>query len=207
MRTIALTAALLTTLTACTAMQRGDQENYPVELTSPYAAAPVLPGKTAFVQVTYPRTAFEDGSELDRYYDQVTFDYSTVRSDGDKVPDPYIGASWIKLDSVDAPKGLSVVLVKSEIGRAVIKTRIVGGSVDVQYYDKVRLTYKVSVAADFTPTQKKVTSSSSTLSKYLPSLSDVLPLDAETAQLKFSVNGAVQSAALAVRTTPEKSSK
>ncbi|GGN31312.1 hypothetical protein [Deinococcus daejeonensis] len=207
MRTIALTAALITTLTACTAIQRGEQENYPVELASPYASASVAPGKTQFVQVTYPRSIFEDDNELDRYFDQLSVDVSSVRASGDKIPDPYMGASWIKLTSVDAPKGISVVLVKSEIGALIANSRLAGNNVQWQQFDKVRLTYKVSVAADFTPTPKKVTSSSSTLSKYLPNLSDVLPLDSETAQLKFSVNGAVQSAALAVRTTPEERSK
>lgn len=214
MRTIALTAALITTLTACTAIQRGEQANYPVELAAPYAAAPVLPGKTQFVQVTYPRSIFEDDNELDRYFDQLSVDVSSVRASGDKIPDPYMDASWIKLTSVNAPKGISVVLVKSEIGAVISNSRLTGSRVQWQQLDKVRLTYKVSVAADFTPTKEATGSSAeassnsmSLLRQYLPSLTDALSPEIEFARLNFSFNGKEQDTLLSIRTTPEKSSR
>jgi len=204
MRHIVLTAALLSTLTACTTMQRGEQENYPVELATPFAAASVLPGKTQFVQVTYPRSVFEDDSELDRYYDQLNIDVSSVRASGDKIPDPYLPASWIKLTSVDAPKGISVVLAKSEIGAVISNSRLAGSRVQWQQLDKVRLTYKVSVAADFASTKKTEEGADPEFTELLKSLDG---FNMEFAHLKFSVNGKDQTSFLPIRTSPEKSGK
>lgn len=139
----------LVALSACTPIARGAQSDFPVEQPDALTPTTVLPGQTVFVTVPYARSVIEDDNEYDRHFDAIDLDYSGVRGSGDKVPDAYRDAPWFTLKSVDAPAGITVTLVKANIGRIVSQTKITGSSVNVKYGERFRLHYKVSVAADY----------------------------------------------------------
>lgn len=146
---LVIPALTLVTLSACTPVARGTQADFPVEQPDALTPTTVLPGQTVFVTVPYGRAAIEDDTEYDRYFDAISFDYSGVRSSGDKVPDAYVNAPWFTLKSVDGPAGITVTLMKANIGRVVSQTKLNGSHVNVKYGERFRLHYKVSVAADY----------------------------------------------------------
>lgn len=147
-----LTAALgLVGFTACMPSATGQQKYNPVIKEAPYASTTVLPGETVYVQYNYPRSYFDENDDLNKYFDGMNFDFSSVRSDGDKVPTPITTAPWIKLVSTDAPTGVNIELADAVIARPVTQTKVIGTSVNVKYREEVRLTYKISVSPTFKP--------------------------------------------------------
>ena len=136
-------------LTACTAVQRGEQFDYPVEQSSFLSETTVAPGQTVFVSYPYPRASIEKDNEFDAQFDRISFDTSGVRGSDNKVPSVYVDAPWYTLKSVEAPVGVSVSLIRANIGRVVTQTRVNGSSVNVKYREEFKLVYKVSVAPDF----------------------------------------------------------
>ncbi|PNY82716.1 hypothetical protein [Deinococcus koreensis] len=151
-QTLALPIGLvLAALTACMAVERGQQSDFPVEQPSMLSETTVLPGQTVYVSYSYPRAMFEADNEFEARFDALAFDYSGVRTSDDRVPNVYAAAPWFMLRAVEAPTGVSVALVKANLARVVTQTRVVGDSVNVKYRDEFKLLYRVSVSPDFDP--------------------------------------------------------
>ncbi len=148
MRTIALTAALLTTLTACTAVQPGTTDYAPLVQSSPESVTRLAPGQTVYVQYTYPRALLDENDAFDAYFDDLTFNYSGASASNPTVPDVSRLANWLTLKSFDAPKGVTITPTKVMIMRKVSKTTVSMGSVNVRYNEQFQVLYKVAAAAD-----------------------------------------------------------
>ncbi|MVN88365.1 hypothetical protein GO986_16590 [Deinococcus sp. HMF7620] len=208
-KTTLLAASLLAlSLSACTAIQRGEQFDFPLEQTDALSPVKVQPGRTMFVQVPYSRSIFEDDNELDTYFDGIDLNFNSVRGPNDKVPNAYRDASWLKLTAVDAPTGISVVLIKAEIGRIVNNTKVVGDSVNVRYSEQFRLTYKVSVDASYTPESLSPEAANwlrdSEMSR---ELKEMLSGDLAYVRLSFMADKKPQRAYITVATSETKATK
>lgn len=139
----------LLTLTACAAVQRGEQPGFPVEQPTSSSETTVLPGQTVYVSYAYPRSAFEDDDEFAPRFNAITLDYARAFRKGNTVPDVYVAAPWFSLKAVDAPAGVAVALLQASIGRVVTEAKVSGASVSVRYREEFRLLYRVSVAPGF----------------------------------------------------------
>ena len=140
---------VLLTLVACAAVRPGEQPGVPIEQPTRLSETMVLPGQTVYVSYAYPRSVFEDDGELAPRFDAISLDYARVRGAEDRVPDAYVDAPWFTLQSVEAPIGVSMSLLRARIGRVITQTQLSGGSVNVRYREEFRLLYRISVAADF----------------------------------------------------------
>lgn len=211
---VAVPFIALLTLSACTPIARGAQADYPIEAPDSFSPVTVLPGQSLYVTVPYARSSIENDQEYDAYFDAIEFDYSAVRISTDKVPDAYRDAPWLTLKSVDAPAGITVALVKANIGRVVSQTKVNGTSVNVKYGERFRLQYKISVAADF---KAPVTNTSDTealsptaveaMSSLSPELKAVIGAygaDVTRAKLTFADATGTKSAILRISTTARK---
>lgn len=148
MRQIALTAALITTMTACTAVQPGSADYAPLVQPSAESVTRVAPGQTVYVQYTYSRAMLEENDEFDTYFDALVFDYSAASAANPTVADVTRLAPWLKLKSFEAPKGVTITPTKASIMRKVNKTTVSNGSVNVRYNELFQVMYKVSADAN-----------------------------------------------------------
>ncbi|UBV43380.1 hypothetical protein LAJ19_03980 [Deinococcus taeanensis] len=148
MRLLPLTAALLASLTACTSVQPGTADYVPLVQTSAASVARLAPGQTLYVQYRYPRNLLEEDQEYDQYFDALAFDYSPASRVNGNVPSPVKPADWLKLQAVEAPKGVTINVQKVNVVREVTKTTDSDSGVNVKYYEVFRVTYKITAAAD-----------------------------------------------------------
>ncbi|MCD0169205.1 hypothetical protein [Deinococcus sp. 23YEL01] len=144
--TVSITGMLV--LSACTPVQPGSADYVPLVQESAIAFTRLAPGQTVFVEYRYPRSLFEQDSEFDTYFNDLTFNYSASARVNGNVPDPIRAADWMKFKSAEAPKGVTVSVQKVNVARAVRRTTETGGSVNVQYGDQFRVMYKITAAAD-----------------------------------------------------------
>ncbi|OOV15100.1 hypothetical protein [Deinococcus sp. LM3] len=145
-----LTASItgLLALSACTPVQPGTTDYVPLVQDSILSFTRLAPGQTVFVEYRYPRSLLEENEEFDTYFNALTFDYAPGARVNGNVPDPVRAADWLKFKSADAPKGVTISVQKVNVARAVRRTTETGGSVNVQYNDQFRVTYKITAAAD-----------------------------------------------------------
>lgn len=144
--TVSITGLLA--LSACTPVQPGSADYVPLVQESAIAFTRLAPGQTVFVEYRYPRSLFEQNEEFDTYFNDLTFNYSASARVNGNVPDPIRAADWMKFKSAEAPRGVTISVQKINVARAVRRTTETGGSINVQYNDQFRVTYKVTAAAD-----------------------------------------------------------
>ncbi|GHG15599.1 hypothetical protein GCM10017784_02770 [Deinococcus indicus] len=144
--TVSITGLLA--LSACTPVQPGSVDYVPLVQDSALSFTRLAPGQTVFVEYRYPRSLLEENEEFDTYFNALTFNYSPSARVNGNVPDPVRPADWLKFKSAEAPRGVTISVQKVNVARAVRRTTETGDSVNVQYSDQFRVTYKVTAAAD-----------------------------------------------------------
>ena len=132
---------LALTLASCAPTIAGSQSYSPIMMSS--AVLPVLatPGQTIFVQYTYPRSAFTIAKSR---FDELKIDFRSTTMNGN-VASPEARAEWLNMTPVDLPDGWQISLVNAMIRKEIDKTETSSRDINVQYYERVTVTYKISV--------------------------------------------------------------
>jgi len=128
------------TLAACAPTVRGVDNSSPLLATSAFSPAEVAAGKTTFVQYTYPQKYIGvDDSRFDTL--NVDFDQRTVTV---IVNSAATAAPWLRLKVQDLPEGWGLELSKAEVVKEVVSTTNSEGYINIGYYPRIRVTYKVT---------------------------------------------------------------
>lgn len=139
LRIFAILGAALT-LGACAPTMTGS--GTPIQAASPLATLDVPAGRTIFVQYTYPAEYFGiSKTDMDV---TVPVDFNH-RDAVDQVQSPSRAVDWLKLDATDAPNGWNVFLANVAAEKTIARTDNMSTSIEVRYYNNLRVTYKIDV--------------------------------------------------------------
>jgi len=130
------------TLAACAPTVRGADTYAPLLATSAFSPAEVAVGKTTYVRYAYPQGYV---GVSDERFDALTIDFDKRNVTGD-VSSSSIDAPWLKMNVKDAPNGWTVELARAELAKDIVRTTEKSASINVSYYDRVRVTYRITAA-------------------------------------------------------------
>ncbi|ULH14345.1 hypothetical protein MF271_09820 [Deinococcus sp. KNUC1210] len=106
-------------------------------------AAKGIAGKTVYVQYIYNQSAFDIDDDR---FDAVKIDFATYNQNttGD-VRSPENIAPWLGMKVSGLPAGWDVSLAQAWVRKNIVKTSTSNSSIDVRYYNQVRVIYKITL--------------------------------------------------------------
>lgn len=128
-------------LAGCAPSQTGGGSGAPQVMSSPVSPVAIKPGQTLFVQYTYPRGAVEVD---DQYFDGLTIDFNN--RDIDRVRSVSAPAAWLTMTAQGLPKGLDVSLARAFILKEITRTNNTSTGTQVNFFERVQVTLKVTAA-------------------------------------------------------------
>ncbi|WP_189092045.1 hypothetical protein [Deinococcus ruber] len=115
----------------------------PYVAASATAAAQGMAGQTVYVQYTYNASTFDiDESRFDDL--KIDFDTYNQNITGD-VRSPENAAPWLEMKPSGLPEGWQISLAQAWVRKNVVKTSTDTKSINVRYYDQVRVIYKITL--------------------------------------------------------------
>lgn len=130
-------------LTACAPVPLGSSVTNPknISLSGLSSMTIVDPGKTTYIAVTYNASTLNIPDALIDREVPVNFDDQNAIGNINSLE---ASVNWITLKPSDIPKGWKIALARSVLIREIVKTTQGASSINVRYYDRVKLTYAIT---------------------------------------------------------------
>lgn len=134
---------ILVVLTACAPVPLGSSAANPKKITSLglYDATVVAPGQTTYVAITYNASHLNVPDDL--FDQEVPIDFENQNAIGN-VKSLEMPVNWISLKAPELPQGWKIDLARSVLIREIVKTTQTGSSINVRFYDRVKLVYAIT---------------------------------------------------------------
>ena len=143
---VALSVSLL--FASCAPAVMGSQYS-PYVATSALASAQATPGKTVYVQYDYSAGAL---AIPDAYFDNLIINFDTRVTNGD-VASPETPANWLSMTPDGLPADWQISIDRALVRKEIVKTTLGSSDINVRYYDRLRVVYKIILPANAAGTE------------------------------------------------------
>jgi len=129
-------------LSACAPAILGGQASAPVVSNTALSPLHAKAGQTVYVQYTYPQTYLD---VPDRHFDSLVIDFDSTNFVSGNVNSQETPAPWLSMTSKGLPATWQLSLADAAVRKEIVKTTTSGNAVDVRYYNRMRVVYKITV--------------------------------------------------------------
>lgn len=128
-------------LSACAPTVLGSQVNAPMVTSSRLSPIHAKAGQTLYVQYVYPRAVLD---VADSRFNNLIIDFEDKSVTGN-VTSQEAPAPWLNMSVKELPADWQLTLVDAAVRKEIAKTTTSGSSINVRYYEQLRVVYKVTL--------------------------------------------------------------